>query len=277
MSELVQETERCFEVPEAMPGQKGFPLAGRALELARKPTRRFRVLILEQPVVNLPDSARMVVTRHFECLAAGESHERGQARAGPAMGGDRMRLQVMLHLQTMFDVAQEAIGGGQRLRFHRRQELVLRQLLQYRQGLPSLQKRQPAGVEQLLGLDNEFNFTNAAASQLDIAVDLTGLDHLGFEARFHGGYFAPDICPDGTRVAERLDHFQKFRRKRKVAGDAPGLHQHHSFPGLAPLRVEILVTAERARQRTGATFGAQTEVNPKEAAVGRGAADLSDE
>ena len=60
-------------------------------------------------------------------------------------------------------------------------------------------------------------------------------------------------------------------------GHGPGFDQHHSFPGLPPLRVVTLVTANRAGQRTRFAFGPKPEIDAKQVAFGRHARDLRNE
>jgi len=91
--------------PGSMPASRAFHLAGGAHRTGPKLARSSGVYrgTTGRKSAGLGDA--LTFTRRFECLAAGEAHQRGQARAGLAMGGDSVRLQVMLHLQTMFDVA----------------------------------------------------------------------------------------------------------------------------------------------------------------------------
>ena len=71
-----------------------------------------------------------------------------------------------------------------------------------------------------------------------------GLDDLVLDAIFDCGHFAQDALVDRTRVAERLDHLQKFSAQGRVSRDGAGLDQHHPFPGLAPLGIIVLVALQ---------------------------------
>ena len=62
-----------------------------------------------------------------------------------------------------------------------------------------------------------------------------------------------------------------------VAGHAARLDQHHPLPGLAPLRVVILVAGQRTAERAGIAFGPQPQVDAVQRAFRRHAAHLGDE
>ena len=176
----------------------------------------------------------------------------------------------------MLHVAQEAVGIREFPGVGFGQQMVLHHFFQRRQRLGILQEGNPPRLQQLQCLDDEFDFANSAASQLDVAIDFARLHHFVFNAQFRLGDFAQNPFAKRPRIAERLEHLEEFRGQRLVAGDTPGLDEHHPLPGLAPLRVIILVTAERTRQRAGVPLGPQAQVDPVKCSLRRQALDFSD-
>lgn len=78
-------------------------------------------------------------------------------------------------------------------------------------------------------------------SEFHIAVDLACLDHFRFDALFGRRHPMHDPFANRPRVTKRLDHFQKLRGQSHIAGDEPSFDEHHSLPGLSPLRIVILI------------------------------------
>ena len=141
----------------------------------------------------------------------------------------------------------------------------------------ALQERLAAGAKQLQRLHHEFDFPDAPAPELHVALQFVGLDHLVLDAALHGHDLAQHAFVDGPRIPERLDHLQKLGRQRLIARHAARLDQHHPLPGLAPLRVVVLVAGQRAAERTRIPFGPQPQINPIQRPFRRHAAHFGDE
>ena len=82
----------------------------------------------------------------------------------------------------MLDVAQKPVGGVELLRLRPPEQIVLREFGQARKRLRGLQKRQPAGVQDLQRLRDEFNFADAAAAQFDVALQFVRRPQLPFRS-----------------------------------------------------------------------------------------------
>ena len=108
--------------------------------------------------------------RRFKFFQRLEAHQPRQPQPGRAVFGNGVGLLIFLHLQAMLDVAEKAVGGVELLRLLFGEQFVLREFGEARQRLRGLQKRQPSGVQDLQRLDDEFDFANAAAPQLDVAL-----------------------------------------------------------------------------------------------------------
>src|SRR5207247_28923 len=82
------------------------------------------------------------------------------------------------------------------------------------------------------GVGDELNFADAAAAELDVALQLATLDHFVFDARLYCGDFPEGPLAERARVAERLDHLKELGGDGGVAGHTAGLDEHHALPGL---------------------------------------------
>ena len=276
--EFAQHLKGLVRVPERVLRQEFLPGLLRPGKLAREGLRRRRDLFgFQMPVEDPSDLAGVRPSRRVELSHGFTTHQPGQALPGGPAGRDRMGLQILLHLETVLHVAEKTVGAAKRLRFPAGQQVVLRQLLEAGQRLRALQERLPPGVEQLLRLHEEFNLTDAAPTQLYVAIDFAGPHHFIFDPVFHGTDLLDHPCVDRPRVSERLDHFKEFPRQSPVSANRPGFDQHHPFPRLPPLGIVILVTAERPRQRPGVAFGPQPEVDPEQHAGRRHARHFRDE
>ena len=177
----------------------------------------------------------------------------------------------------MLHIAQEAIRRRQRVRLGVREQSVLRQLRQCRERLRVLEKRRPPCVQELQRLRDEFDFPNAAAPQLHVAVQFTGLHHLRLDARLDRRDFPQRARAERTRIAEGVHHLQKLRRQFRRSGHAPRFDQHHALPRLAPLRVVNLAARQRTYERPGVAFRSQPQVHPVQKPQRRHARHLADE
>ena len=205
-----------------------------------------------------------------------KAHQAGQPFAGQARGGDGVGLLAGLHLQAVLHVAQKQIGLAQCFGILGGEKVVGSQLFQGGNGRGLLEERLLAGVEQLQGLRDEFDFADAAAAQFNIALQFARLHHLVFQAGFHRRHAAEGAFREGARITEGLDHLQKFRAQFRVAGHGARLDQHHPLPRLAPLRVIGFKTFQRAHERAGGGLRAEAQIHPVEHALRGQAADFGD-
>ena len=144
-----QHAEGLIHVFKSMFGQQPLPLRLGAFELARERCRIFAFarIGLQQPVEDPTDVSRVSLERGLELGQRLKSHQTGQAFPVRQVGRDGVCLQVVLHLQAVLHVAQEAIGLGEHLRLVHREQFVLDQLGQRRKGLRALEKWLPAGTK----------------------------------------------------------------------------------------------------------------------------------
>ncbi len=177
LDEFAQDAEGPFNVPEGMFDEKLLPLGLGAGELAWKGPgslagRRFGP---EQFLENAAHVGGMRAVGGFKLLERGQAHKPGQALEGVTGGRKRVGLEVVLHLEPVLDIAQETVGPREHPRLLAGDAFVLGQLGQAWKSLGALKERLPPGVQELLGLGDELDFPDAAATQLDVALQLSGL------------------------------------------------------------------------------------------------------
>ena len=276
---FVQDAQGFIGVFKIVSGENFFPFGVSPFELSGELGRGGDEggFSFEQLIEDTAYGGHMFAPGGFEILQSGKAHEASQAFAGRVVAGDGMSLAVVLHLEAMLEVAEEDVGLSENARILGGEQFVLDEFLQARQGLGTLEERLAAGMKELEGLGGEFDFADAAAAQLHVAVELAGSDDLVFDAVLHGGDFGQHAFVDGARVTEGLDHFEELGGERLAAGDAAGFDEHHALPGLAPLRVIIFVAGERTAERAAVAFGPEAQVDAVKGAFGGHARDLGDE
>src|SRR5207249_5497812 len=163
-----------------MLGQNLLPLACPLREFTRERSLNLNVrnLSMENPIKDASHRAGVALIFSFKTFRGWEGQQPGQTFPGGPIRRNRVGLAILLHLESMFDIAEKTVSGGQLLRVLRPKELILRKLLETGQRLRALQKRLPPCVEQLQYLGYEFDFPDAAPSQFYIPVQLPGPDHL---------------------------------------------------------------------------------------------------
>ena len=178
-----------------------------------------------------------------------------------------MCLQIIFHLQTMFQIAKEAVGLAQPLCFAGVQQMILNQLFQSGQRLRRLQKVEcaPRGSPAAIGPRIQSRVCRRGRA-FDVAMNLAGFDDFLFDAVFHGGDFRQEPFVQRTRIAEGWTISRNSAPSDSSPATVRALDQHHAFPGLAPLHIISLIIAERACERAAVAFRAQTQVDAIERA-----------
>ena len=183
--------------------------------------------------------------------------------------GQQMRLQVVYHLQTVFEAAQKAVVVDQRRGGRRIDAAGRGEPAQRLAGRSDAQLAQPSTPDQLLGLGKEFDFPDAAAAGLDVVafdrdpaaaamrVDLT-LDRVDVLDRGKIEVLAPE---KGLQLA------QKPVPRDPVAGDRPSLDQRRPFPILADAFIIGEGGGNRHRRRGRCGIGAKPQIGAKDVAL----------
>lgn len=233
--------------------------------------------VAEEPLVGLADALGMGTKLALKVSPMGKVHETGQAEEGGVVVREGMGLAELLHLQAMLEIAKEAVGLGQMGGLGLRQQFVVGEFGEGDQGMGGLEEGQASAVENLEGLGEEFDFTDAATAEFDITVEGIGAHDLAFDAGLHFGHFGEEGIADGPGIAEGMDGLEEFTGEGGIAGDAPGLEEHHAFPGLAPLGVERFVAGQGAGERALLAFGAEAHIDAEAAAFGAAGGSLLDQ
>ena len=179
------------------------------------------------------------------------------------VGGQRMRLLVVDHLQAVLDAAQEAIRLGElRARSRRRSMPRATSPCSARQRAAHPQIRLPSARDKLLRLHEKFDLADAAAPELQIVPldgDL-GMALMRVDLALHGvnvgdggvvEIFAPDI---------RAERAQQLLARRDVARHGARLDERRALPVLAEGLVIMQRGVHGQRDLRGAGIGTQPQI-----------------
>ena len=183
--------------------------------------------------------------------------------------GQRVRLLVRHHLDRVLDAAQEPVLRGHGVTGVGGDPAARGKFAKHRhRGAPAQFGKPPAG-DQLLGLHEELDLADAAATEFhvvtlhrDLAVPLVRVD-LALD-RMHVGdcrivqIFAPDI---GLQLP------QEGLARRDVAGKRPRLDHGGALPVLATAFVVVERRLDRDGERGRAGIGPQAQVGAEDIAV----------
>ena len=217
------------------------------------------------PLDGLEAGAHGVVQRS----GVGIAHERGEALHLLRPLGQSVGLLVGDHLQAVLEAAQEAVGLDQVVGGLRLDPARLRQRPQRRAGGRRPRFRQSAAEDQLLGLDEELDLADAAATDFEVVagdpdpavaamrVDLP-LDRMDVADRGEVEKAAPQ---EGAQPA------QQAQADRLIARDHARLDQRRPLPVLAVALVIFRGILDRQRQGLAGRMRPQPEVDPEHVAL----------
>ena len=191
----------------------------------------------------------------------------GQARAPLELAGDALALRALLHLDPVFDVPPEAVGGDQRARLAIAEQPGDPQAVQRARRGALAQVAALAAVEQLQRLHHQLDVADAARAQLHVERPVAGCRRRRPVHRAQLADVAHHRRVDAARVDEWLQHRQQLLAERAVAGARPRAQQRLPLPGAAEGLVVALRGRERVAQRPRAPLGAQPQVDAKDRAV----------
>ena len=201
-----------------------------------------------------------------ELVPAATIHRQRDALAHGRVGGQRVGLLVLVHLQAVFQPPQEFVGGAELRRHGRRQHAVAGQARQRLQQRATLQPPLAAAAQQLERLHDEFDLADAAGAELDVVLQLAPRD-LALDQRLHAAERFEHAEIQVTAIHERT-HARAVdavveRRARHRARLDPGV----ALP-VAPLPLEVILEGRGARhQRSAGAERPQAHVDAESAAL----------
>ena len=280
--ELLHHPRRPGEAPGQLPDRGPGPLGVGEPEAGQRVGRRLgrHPAGARQGVEQRPEVQPLVDRAHDVPLAGQISVERlgrSRLRAAPvaedagdaapviAVGGQGVRLALLLDLQRVLDPAEEPVGVGQPGGVVRVDVAGRVHLRQGREGGRRPQLGVGPAVDELQGLHRELDVADAAGRPLDLPV--AGTPPAGLA-----------LCP-GPQRPERPQVVggqplapQADRRRRRplpadlgVAGHRRGLEQGLELPGLGPAVPVGDVAVERPGQGAVPALGPQVGVDPEAA------------
>ncbi|CEG08439.1 hypothetical protein BN961_01854 [Afipia felis] len=185
------------------------------------------------------------------------------------VGGQCVGLLVGDHLDAMLDAAQEFIGARQFLAHALRDPVVGGENVECHQRRPHPQFGMAPPRDQLLGLREELDLANAAATDLDVmALDrnlalATGALHLPLHV--------VDIGQCGEVEMLAPDERRNFREQRiagrKIARAWPRLDHRRAFPGATLALVVVKCGLHRHRGGSRGGIGTQPQIDAEDVTV----------
>jgi hypothetical protein len=176
-------------------------------------------------------------------------------------------LLVAQHLHAVFHASQQQVRRAQALRAGRGQRAELLARGQRRQQPALAQRRLAAAADQLQQLHDEFDFADAAGTELQVRGQILARD-LGVDQRLHLAQAGERGVVEIAAVDERPQRLDQAFAGDKIAGDRPRLDPGVALPVAALALVVLLHRGEAQRDAPGAAERAQAQVDAEHVAVG---------
>ena len=129
-----------------------------------------------------------------------------------------------------------------------------------------MQAQVAATVDQLKGLSDELDFTNAAGAELDV-VGHALAPHFLLDQLLHGAQRFDCREVQIAPINERPQHVEQLRAGNLIASHHPRLDHRVAFPVAALILVILLQRVEAEHQRTGRSVWTQAHVDAEDEAV----------
>src|SRR5437763_12793744 len=177
-------------------------------------------------------------------------------------------------LETMLEMPQERISGGQLVEIMAADMPLVMQFLQREESSSGAQPRLGASVNSLQTLNQELDITHTAAINLDIGgrvafgSDLLSAFAIDFFTRHKSGLDCHKV--DLLAVNLRLHSANEAACKSDISGGVTDLDQSLAFPVVRGLRVVAQCVRQADRQLTFVPLRTQTKINSKDGSFGCG-------
>ena len=168
-----------------------------------------------------------------------------------------------LDLQAMLDAAEKSIRVIKSQNFLAREKMQLTQCSQRLEHTRFLQERMLRSVDELQRLHDEFDFANAADTELDVALEFVRSNYIALDAALDVGDLLEQIGRCALRINERLMLPQEFVRQFAAARDSARLDQREALPCFTETGIIIFHALERSRERTRRPFGTKAQIDAK--------------
>ncbi len=191
------------------------------------------------------------------------------------IGGQRVRLQVFVELEPMFQVPQKLIRGRQGSVFGTGKQAGVLQACQGQQRAAVLNPGRGPAVQSLQALRQEFDVADASALQFDVDArsaippQVQPRRQLLIQPFPRGREFLDGGEVESGGINQRLDEIQKRAAGRPVPCGHARLDQHLQFPVTRPVFVITARAFERYAHFTQAAVRPQPQINPVTDPFGR--------
>ena len=204
-------------------------------------------------------------------VEVGYAHATGQrAQVGCGLW-QGMRLHVVHDLEFVFDLAQEAVGRGQRVAVRGRHVAARGQPVERGQRVAAHDAWVLAGVDELQDLGDEFDFADAAPAQLDVHPLPVAPRQRALHPRLQVVHVLDRAEIEIPAQDERRHLVQKPLAQRPRPGNRAGLEQRQPLPRLAPRLVIGQRLRDRVDERPVVAVRPQAQIDPKDEPAGRAA------
>src|SRR4029453_12369413 len=220
----------------------------------------------DNPLKNRADSAHSFPQRRSEIFDRRKAQTWCQPLQRFRFLRDSVCLLFGLDLQTMLDTAEKPICLVERQHFTPRQQVQFTKSSQGSEHTGFLQEWMLRAVDKLKCLHDEFDLANAAPSQLDVALEIVGSDHVALDASLDVGDLIEQIGRRTFGINKRLMLPQEFISQLATAGDSACFNQSQALPGFAETGIVIFHALERPGEWPGRTFRTKAQINAKEGA-----------
>src|SRR6266550_7090002 len=211
------------------------------------------------------DVLSMKRERSLEAREVGIAERLAQARAFRRVVGQLLRLAIVAILETMLDVAQKAVGALQSVTRALRQQTAFGECGERSPRVAHTKVGLLSPTHDLQRLRDEFDFTNTAASELDVV--RVAASALLF------AYLAVNIAQTFVHVVIEILAINERRDVARelvvaVAGQWPCLEPCVAFPRPSLCNKVMLERDERRGQRTAFPIGTKAHVDAEDVTVG---------
>src|SRR6056297_418120 len=219
--------------------------------------------LAEDPVNHLS----MMVELALESCSIGTATAARQNGQGMLILGQRMGLLFLHHLDPVLNSTQKLISLRQTLRFSCADHLLLCQQLNGFKGVALLQLRARTGIDQLQGLNEEFNFSNPPLPEFEVKLLVLAAIEAGVNLLLHHLDVLDHAEIKMTSENKGFKTLEQLITDRDRTGDRARLEHCRALPALAPGFIINLSTVKRHNQITAVPFRAQTGIDPKDKAI----------
>ena len=200
---------------------------------------------------NDPNASHCFIECGCELLVGREPQAEGESPDRFRLAWHGVSLLFGVDLQSMLDPSQKSVRPVKIDNFLLRDELEPCESTQRVQGARFLQECMTGAVNELERLHHEFDLANAAASKLNVTLQIVRPYYVTLDPPFDAGDFVEKVRSRTLRVNKWLMLPQKFVSQLAAAANSTRFDQGEALPGFTKASIIIFHAFERTCQRPG--------------------------